>query len=357
MIKALLFIFGLTFSISATAENVVDIYGTEKNQSEDILKKYSKEIAEIQSDYLKEISLNLNGKDNDESIAKITKNKTLLAEKIKKEEGFLFVDFQTVIYPNYKNIYTTIEVIKDEQPDRMRFISREVITKNNGKISKIKADLIEKMIDYEDISFKLIRDDQLNLKNQLCPVYHCISGFNHSKLKPYLKIFNSGAIKEKKLILDTLNHDPNPERRAASAFLIGHFNDPKEIISLLLPHVNDGNNGVRNNVMRVIAATMSKANINQINAMPFLDLLNSPYTTDRNKALCVLYKAVESRDSKNLVIQKGGDRLLALLRLKQPNNHDIAYLILKKISDKDLGETNILAWEQWLSLAKSHIPE
>ncbi|WP_332248013.1 HEAT repeat domain-containing protein [Legionella tunisiensis] len=70
-------------------------------------------------------------------------------------------------------------------------------------------------------------------------------------------------------MIDTLNNDPDPSRRAAAAFLMGHFKDPNEIISLLMVHVNDRDSGVRNNVMRVIAATMFKANIAPIDVVPF----------------------------------------------------------------------------------------
>ena len=82
-----------------------------------------------------------------------------------------------------------------------------------------------------------------------------------------------------------MNHDPIPDRRAAAVFLIGHFKDPKEIMSTLTPHVMDADSGVRNNVMRVIGMTMEKAHLTQIDLHPFLVLLQSPVESDRNKAL------------------------------------------------------------------------
>lgn len=92
--------------------------------------------------------------------------------------------------------------------------------------------------------------------------------------------------------------------------------------------------------------------ITQINVLPFLRLLDSPYTTDRNKALFVLFNSLDSH-SKRIILQKGKVKLLALLRLKQPNNHRISYLLLKKISGKDFGENNSKAWEKWFSAAQS----
>lgn len=351
MIKSLLLVLSFTFSTNATAENIVDLYGAEPDKSEKIIKKYSNKVSEIEDLLQKELKKMNHVIKNDE-LEKILSKKNLLTEKIKKEGDFLYVDFNTVFYPGDKNKYTTIEVVNKNQLNRLRFISPIINAKN---YQSKKDDLINQMIVFINIELQLLINNELNVKNIVCPVYHCISGFKHPRLKPYLKIFNSGAIKEKKLIIDTLNNDPNPERRASAAFLMGHFNDPKEIISLLSPHVNDSNSSVRNNVMRVIAATMSKAKINQIDVTPFLDLLDSPENTDRNKALYVLLIAAESSASKNIIIQKGGDKLLALLQLKQPNNHEIAYKILKKISGKDFNENNLILWKKWLSLVQNKV--
>ena len=136
---------------------------------------------------------------------------------------------------------------------------------------------------------------------------------------------------------------------------MGHFKNPREIISVLSSHVDDQNDGVRNNVMRVIGETVDRAKLKEIDITPFLNALDSPYTTDRNKALLVLSAAVNTASSKKLALQKGGDKLLAILRLQQPNNHDTAYIILKKISGKDFGSTNVAAWEKWVASARASL--
>ncbi|MFA5960575.1 MAG: hypothetical protein WC785_08655 [Tatlockia sp.] len=55
------------------------------------------------------------------------------------------------------------------------------------------------------------------------------------------------------------------------------------------------------------------------------------------------------KKSRMLIIHKGKKNLLALLQLKQPNNHDWAYLLLKKISGKNYGAYNLSAWEKWFA--------
>ncbi|KTD22288.1 Uncharacterised protein [Legionella lansingensis] len=343
LLKLPLSVWGLVMSMHAIAENIVDVYGAEFRVSEEIIRKYANAVGEIEGLLQNAAKTIRHGMVNSE-VNKILLKKKLLAEKIKEESDFLFVDFDTVFYPNNKNQYTTIEVVNKTQADRLRFIHPVV----NDKNYQSKNDLIDHMINFERLEMELLMNNQLDTRDVSCPVYHCFSGFHHPKLKPYLKVFNAGAIKEKKLIVQTLNHDPHPERRAAAAFLMGHFPHPEEIISLLLPHVNDPYGLVRNNVIRVIAATMAKAKITQIDVIPFLELLDSPEDTDRNKALYVLLTAAESEPTKKVIAQKGGQRLLALLQLKQPNNHEPAYHLFKKISGKDFGEDNVMAWANWL---------
>jgi hypothetical protein len=60
-------------------------------------------------------------------------------------------------------------------------------------------------------------------------------------------------------------------------------------------------------------------------------------------------------ENKNIHIREAGPKLIEILKLLQPNNHDFAYAILKKISGKDFGERNYEAWGRWLhSQTKKH---
>ncbi|KTD61694.1 HEAT repeat domain-containing protein [Legionella spiritensis] len=343
--KKLVFCLCIFISLHVNAKNIIDMYGSEPEQADKFIKKYGSQVGEIESQLLtkfKEINQDDKNGVNDQLEIILLKRNQLL-EQIKKEGDFLFVNFNTIFYPDDENQYTTIEVVKRNDKKRLRFINTSAMA-----VYQPGNDLINTMIDFENLELQLMINKKLNSKQLSCPVFHCVSGFHHKKLKPYLKIFNDGAIKEKKLIVDTLNQDPDPERRAAAAFLMGHFKDPKEIISLLLPHVTDKNSKVRNNVIRVIGGTMSKSGIHDIDVNPFIELLDSPENTDRNKAFYVLLNAAESDKAKKLIIQKGGKKILKLLQLNQPNNHKLAYELLQKISSKNYDDGNVVAWENWL---------
>lgn len=340
-------------SINAVAKPIVDLYGDESVKAAKILKKYSKRVSEIEVSFHNVLkSTETYNKKNFEK--EFLKRNRLIAA-IKNEGDYLDVDFGTIEYvnKNHEYEYTTIEVVKKDQPKRLLF--------NNPMIKKPKYkpknDLINQMIEFGQIELKLFDAHQMESdpKKIVCPVYHCFLGFSHPQLKPYLKIFNTGVIKEKQLILDTLGNDPDPERRAAAAFLVGHFKDPNEIVTQLSSHLDDPDSMVRNNVLRVIGTTIKKAKMTQINAKPYLNLLESTKATDRNKALLILSTIVTSPQEKPIMIQNGGKNLISLLRLKQPINHDFAYQILKKLSGKDFGETNYAAWENWFESAKKKL--
>jgi hypothetical protein len=334
-----------TISLNLKAENIVDVYGADPKTAEDIIKKYGTQVGNIESMFIQSMA-KMSKDGNDDYLMKIIfPKKNQLIKKIQQEYHLAYVDFDTIVYPNDKNLYTTIEVISRNDKKRMKFIHNQPILKK----LQPKQDVISKMIAYQNIEMQLILNNQFDKKNSICPIYHCLPGFTHPKLKHYFALFSTEAIKNKKLIIDTLNSDPDFERRIAAIYMMGYFKDPKEIISLLTYHINDVDSGVRNAAMRVIGGTMQKAKIYDVDILPFLSLLDSPYDTDRNKALWILFNAANLNSSKETLIRYGKNKLIILLHLKQPNNHDVAYAILKKISGKDFGSHNFQAWEQWFS--------
>ena len=343
--KTRLIVAGLAFSIGAFGHNIVDLYGDNSATARIILKKYTPQVVEVEES-LQKLALEPNPEQNP-MFDKIVLKRRALAEKIKNEGDYLNVHFNTVFYPDKKNQYTTIEVVTKNHAERMRYRNRIA----DDKKYPVKDDLINQMMTFTNIEFNLMYQHKLdsNPKHRVCPFYHCVSGYSAPQLKPYLEVFKVGVVKERKLILDTLNNDPDPERRAAAIYLVGCFSDPQEIVQILSQHINDPSSLVRNNALRVLGATIQTAKMTEIDVTPFLGLLNSPDETDRNKTLWVLLTVSKSKKAKPILIQKAGENLIQLLALKQPNNHEMAYMVLKEISGKDFGEHNVKAWEQWLS--------
>lgn len=274
-----------------------------------------------------------------------------LIKQIKRTGGYLYVDITEINYPDKTDHYMTLDVISKNQPERLHWVRDEHYVE---ALQGDPPDLLDKMLEYTHLSEHIMQTEPAATRNITCPVYHCFMGFEHPQLKPYLAVFNEGVTHNKAFILHALNEEKDPLRKASAVLLVGHFSDPQEIINVLLPHINDADSGVRNNSMRVIAMTLLKEKNLSVNAKPFLQQLNSPYLSDRNKALFVLYDLAHTEEVKKDIILYGV-RLLALLELKQPNQHDTAYLILKQISGQDFGERNISAWQDWLSIQQASI--
>lgn len=346
------YIFILCMATSGWTRVIVDVYGVDEKTANHVLEKYASLVRLVEKDKMDDFIQMNYGKNNAKRTLEILNKKEKLIKYIQKKENFIFVDLQTIHYPDEKDIYTTIEIIRADEPSRLKFIPKETT-----KIYPEQKDIIKKMQDFQQISMNLLVTNKTNPKNEFCPVFHCLAPFSHPILKPYLTEFNDAAAHDKKKIISTLNTDENPERRAAAAFLIGHFTNPQEIIKTLIPHINDNSNSVRNNVMRVLGATIYKANIANVDVVPFINQLDSPYVTDRNKALYVLFAIANSPSGKKQILNHGKEKLVQILRLKQPNNHDIAYFILKMISNKEYASTDIKGWEKWskeTSSAKKH---
>jgi hypothetical protein len=348
----------LMVSLSGIAKNVIDVHGEQGVAANQIIQKYGADIGRAIDDAFKNyMTVLVNDKKSGQSASSSPHHsKQYFIDHIKKEGGYAFVDIQTTVYPDDKNIYSTIEVIKKNQPSRLRFVQHASQKEQSLGLKKKrsnKPDLIDQRLAFDKLEFQLIQSNQIDLKVGTCPVFHCVTNYTHPKLKPYLTLFNQGAVKERQFILATLNKDPDPNRRAAAAFLVGHFKDPKEIIAVLTPHINDPAESVRNNVMRVIGTTLMLAKLQADPVDPYLEILNSPYGTDRNKALNIILESAGSPKANQAIIDHGGDYLISLLRLKQPNNHEPAYYILKKVSGKNFGEHDIVAWQRWLNSARS----
>ncbi len=222
------------------------------------------------------------------------------------------------------------------------------------------GDLLAAWKEYEKTYFRMLREQKISPQRVDCPAFHCMGGYKDEALKPYGEKFVSGVPANQDKLVRVLKEDKDPEDRAAAAFLLAHIKDGKKLVELMLGSMQDPASIVRNNATRVIVnVAMFHAEI-PVPVKPILPLLDGPTTTDRNKAVAVLSGLLERPDGDKLyadVLKSGGPVLLKLLRLEQPNNHDFAYKILKKVSGKDLGERDISAWQKWLDEARRAPPK
>ena len=247
----------LTSNIMARPIVGIDVYGVDAKQAQEIKTRYGKQVrniefaidSSIESSIQKALAsktLDLNNIKPMHGYNQLQKDRQALLDQIKREQNLLSVEAATIFYMPENIAYTTIEVVTQAHPELLRYIT----TQSRVRKAHMLPDLVDKRNEFDKIAMMLYTEGKLEGKDEdkkYCPVYHCTFNFENPRLKSYLTLFNQGVKKEKTLILNTLKKDSDPERRAAAVFLLGHLNNPHEIISLLIPYVQDRDQGVRNN--------------------------------------------------------------------------------------------------------------
>ncbi len=339
--KCAYFIFAWLGMVQPSIGECLDVYGVDAKEGQVLLRAYSAEWAALMKTFRAGLKKEAQGFFDSEQGMHWRDRRQALIDSMKAKHDYAYLNLDTMYYGE-ENYCTTIEVVQSNEPERLTYLP------NQEKRTFPKThDIMDEMQDYLTTAQALFLSNQIHPKHSDCPVYHCTTGFDHPKLKPYLERFNTAAVKQRAFILNTLSKDPNPMRRAQAAYLVGHFQDPNDIVRVLLPYVEDRDEGVRNNVIRVLSLTTQKAHITSIDPTPFIHLLSSPCSTDRNKSLFLLSVLADSTAVRQALIQQAKIPLLNLLRLQQPNQHDFAYLILKKITGQDFGDKHPERWAKW----------
>lgn len=293
------------------------------------------------------------------SSEKILKRKKALDElilnKINKLGKFRLSKLSTVYYPAEHTTYTTVDIVPASDgyriPNGVHAGShrKSVELPKQGKLKE----LFNIWENYFDRNIQLIKNDKMDTLKRSCPVIHCLWGFDKNELVSDLPKLKEGASRYKRQLMDIIRYSDNELSRGEAVLILGHLEDYKELATFLMEFVDDVSSAVRNSSMRVLGAILAQHDIPKMDIRPILKALNYPYVTDRNKAAYVVFNCLLKDDSLHaLIIKESGDTLINLLRLKQPNNHDLAYNILRVISKKNYSDRDYQSWKQWIRLKR-----
>jgi hypothetical protein len=261
------------------------------------------------------------------------------------ELGFAWGRVSAITYfrPAGNQTYVTLDVV--EPADRERRMSFDAPpTEDLPDVDGLAAAWDA----YEAKGLELLRTHAMPPQRVECGAFHCLFGFEHPELAKYGALFAEHVPARRAELLGLLHRAKDDDRRAAAAFLIAHLHDGNEVVAELLPALRDPSAGVRNNAMRVLQDIAHNHAEIAVPVEPALAALDYPETSDRNKALAIV-DGLADRPENRAAIVRHGRVLLALLALEQPNNHDFAYSILKKVSGESFGERDYAAWGQWLA--------
>jgi hypothetical protein len=312
----------------------VDVFGTSVLTGDDVATEFKPEIDSIAAAYgTWPPNLELLGPATDRVEA-----------ALKSRGSFAYIQVGVTYSPAPDNgLYFMVDVVeKKDAVRRMRFHKQptEVLTDPDG--------LIAKWDEYQDKTFQLMFSGT-SLQVNDCPVLHCIAPFSLPELAPYLSVFNDGARRHEKELYEIVSRDRDGKHRADALFLLAHTNNAKRLLPVLGGAIHDPDVGVRNNAMRIMMEMAASAPNRDYPVKDLIAALEFPSSEDRNKSAYVLSILVKSPRYRAAIDKQTVPSLLKLLRLRQANNHDPAYEILKTLSGKTFGDRDYKAWESWAS--------
>lgn len=269
-----------------------------------------------------------------------------LEAEIRAAGRFAYVHLAWVMYPPPEAVaYLTIDLVDEEDRER-RMTFAPAPTGTHGDPDG----LIALWTEYERAAMARVMDGSAKLMGEKCPFWHCLT-FAHESLVPYRDAFARRVPAVERELAAVLREEARGNRRAAAAFLLAHLASGERVVELMLPSIDDPDELVRNNAMRVLALIATNHPQIAIPVAPIVAALRYPSTSDRNKASGILAGITRrplDAATREAILAGGGEILVDMLALRQPNNHDFAYTILKQLSGRDLGERAIDAWRAWL---------
>jgi hypothetical protein len=157
------------------------------------------------------------------------------------------------------------------------------------------------------------------------------------------------AVRDTDNLRQVLHESSEADRRALAAQILGYVIDKQGVVDDLVQAMRDSDETVRNNAMRslMVFTKMTTGPAPRIPYEPFVQMLNSPVWTDRNKSSAALQELSARRDPELLRTLRATafDSLAEMARWKVKGHALSAFTILGRIAG--LSEDAILqAWER-----------
>jgi len=147
---------------------------------------------------------------------------------------------------------------------------------------------------------------------------------------------------------EVLRRSGDPEARALAVQILAYASDKRSIVDDLAYGMSDPDPSVRNNAMRALGLIAGLASRRPdlhivVPSGPFVDLLNSPIWTDRNKASFALLALSSSRDSVLFARLRASalPALVDMARWRNPGHAAPACIILGRLggmSDQEIQD-------------------
>lgn len=333
-------VFLLTYiNAYASTHPTLDVYRSRQLSADVIDKRFYKEL-QIISD----VMLSPDGATNLKNLYRMGKNIEKIYMYIMRHGKYAYLNITPIIYIGDNVIHISVDAVDKQDQYRMKMFfpePKKSFPDPDGLLAIWQA--------YETKCQSIIYKEKRTAIVNSCPVYHCLCGFDEPAVRQYKDLFINAVPQHEQALVTILREDKDFKKRAAAAYLLAHIKNGKKLIALLAPSMYDPDHNVRNSVMRVLGEALEKIKVDHFPIDRAVQALDFPDTTDRNKALHIVQALIKQNSMYAIYIkQHAAVWLLAMLKQHQPNEHILAYDILKQLSGKHYPEHDYKAWAGWV---------
>lgn len=197
----------------------------------------------------------------------------------------------------------------------------------------------------------LSRRGEASLDRPACPGFYCVWGGTPA-LDEAQKPFVSGALQRGQDLRRVLATAADGGARAAALFVLSYSPSGKDVVALCREALLDPDARVRGAALQILADVANHHQELTVALDRVLPRLDDPSAAVRGKAMGLLVPLVQ-REAHRQVALEAAPRLVALMRLKQPESRDLAYTLVGLLSQKDHPRDADAAWDAWAAEASA----
>jgi hypothetical protein len=242
-----------------------------------------------------------------------------------------------------RTAYVTFDVVdKADVKERLAFRP-----KPRGPSASDPAGLLAAWKAYNDLGHALSSRGLIDSENLSCAGFYCPWGASSPELAAFDKKLAESVEGNEKKLLAIVQNDSDEQKRADALCILSYLKDGSRVAGLMLDSLADPSPVVRACALEVlsdIALFHKKVFLDVSRILPALDF---PTVSDRSKALSVLVALVGNPSYRPYVTSRAALRLMELLRLDQPSNHDLAFTLLSMLSDQSYDQHDYVSWQRW----------
>jgi hypothetical protein len=207
--------------------------------------------------------------------------------------------------------------------------------------------------DYSETGRGLMREGKIPTDRPKCPSYFCLWGPVTPELDVFEKKLFTAVLTHQAFVRDAANRDADPSNRAAALYVLAYSTSGRVVADQMVSALWDPSPEVRGAALQVLADVALYHPEITIEAPKVIAALDFPTTLERARALAVIVGLSHNPTYLPYVLTRATPHLLALLKLQEPSNHDLAFTLLTTLSKESYGRRDYKSWEAWVATQSS----